>query len=89
MYIGDCLCLTFEATNILHQKTFGDNLALEIDIRKYFETINWFFFDRVLKGFGFNSQFCNWIQTILHPTKLSIFVNNKDVGFFKGQRGMK
>jgi hypothetical protein len=37
--IKDCLCSASEATNLLHNKSFGGNLALKIDISKAFDTL--------------------------------------------------
>jgi hypothetical protein len=37
--IKDCLCIASEATNLLHNKSFGGNLALKIDITKAFDTL--------------------------------------------------
>lgn len=38
--IRDCLCIASEATNLLHNKTFGGNLALKIDITKAFDSLD-------------------------------------------------
>lgn len=42
--IMDCLCIAYEATNMLHNKYFGGNLASKIDITKAFDTLEWPFF---------------------------------------------
>lgn len=50
------------------KKTFDDNLALEIDIRKDFKIIDWSFLDRVLKGFGGKGKnfYLRWSMVDLH-----------------------
>jgi hypothetical protein len=63
--IKDCICIASEAINVLDKKVFGDNLALKIDISKVFDTLDWGFLLKVLKQFGFNPIFCNWIHFIL------------------------
>jgi len=80
--IKDCICLTSEAVNVLNKKSFGGNLAMKIDIAKAFHTIDWHFLLKVLKGFGFCSQFCNWIHAILSSAKLSVLINGKLHGYF-------
>ncbi|WJX51727.1 hypothetical protein P8452_37896 [Trifolium repens] len=35
--IKDCLCIASEASNLLHKKSYGGNLALKIDISKAFD----------------------------------------------------
>ena len=87
--IQDCIMITSEAVNMLHKRTYGNNLAMKIDIRKAFDTINWKFLIHVLKCFGFNQVFCDWIITILHSAKLSININGKAVGFFTCTRGVR
>jgi hypothetical protein len=49
--IKDCLCIASEATNFLHNKSFGGNLALKIDITKAFDTLDWNFLLKVLSSF--------------------------------------
>ncbi|MCH87787.1 RNA-directed DNA polymerase (Reverse transcriptase) [Trifolium medium] len=55
--IKECVCLTSEAISLLHNKAFGGNLALKIDISKAFDTLDWGFLLKVLHDFGFNSTF--------------------------------
>jgi len=87
--IKDFICLTSEAINMLHNKSFGGNLAIKIDIAKAIDTIDWNFLLKVLKAFGFNTLFCNWSSTILHSAKLSISVNGKSEGYFSCSRGVR
>ncbi|MCH90331.1 RNA-directed DNA polymerase (Reverse transcriptase), partial [Trifolium medium] len=87
--IRDCICLTSEAINMLHCKSFGGNLAIKLDIAKAFDTIDWQFLLKVLQAFGFSSTFCNWIHTILKSAKLSISINGKQEGFFDCARGVR
>ena len=41
-----------------------DGAILFLDFRKAFDTVNWDFLFLVLKHFGFNDSFVNWIKTI-------------------------
>jgi len=72
--IKACISLTSEAINLLDKKCFGGNLALKIDVSKAFDTLRWDFLIKVLKCFAFNNIFCDWIQAILHSTKISISI---------------
>jgi hypothetical protein len=87
--IKDCLCIASEAANLLHNKSYGGNLALKIDISKAFDTLEWPFLLHVLKCFGFNNTFCNWIHVILQSAFLSIYVNGKSEGYFNCSRGVR
>jgi hypothetical protein len=87
--IKDCLFIASEATNLLHNKSFGGNLALKIDISKAFDTVEWPFLLNVLSKFGFNEVFCNWILVILQSAFLSISINGKSQGYFNCTRGVR
>lgn len=87
--IKDCICTASEAANLLHNKTFGGNLALKIDITKAFDTMEWPFLLQVLKQFGFNDTFCNWIAAILKSAFLSISINGESHGYFNCTRGVR
>ncbi|CAJ2645555.1 unnamed protein product [Trifolium pratense] len=87
--ISDCICLTSEAINMLNNKNFGGNLAMKIDIRKAFDTLDWDFLLKVLHTFGFSPVFCNWIKVILHSACLSIVINGRPSGYFTCRRGVR
>jgi len=74
---------------LLTKKQFGGNIAIKVDIRKAFETIDWNFLIAVLKQFGFCDLFCDWILAILHSAHLSILVNGNAVGYFPCTRGVR
>lgn len=87
--IKDCICTASEAANLLHNKAFGGNLALKIDITKAFDTLEWPFLLQVLRNFGFNTFFCNWIKVILKSAFLSILINGESDGYFNCTRGVR
>ena len=87
--IKDGICITSEAINHLHQKSFAGNVAFKVDISKAFDTLEWKFLLTVLSKFGFNSQICSWIHTILKSATLSISVNGKQNGYFHCKRGVR
>jgi len=64
-------------------------MAMKIDVRKAFDTINWRFLIHVLQCFGFDPLFCEWILIILHSAKISININGRAVGFFNCTRGVR
>ncbi|XP_019459896.1 PREDICTED: uncharacterized protein LOC109359653 [Lupinus angustifolius] len=75
--------------NLLDHKTFGGNLAIKLDVRKAFDTIDWDFLLDTLHAFGFDSKFIHWIKVILTSAKLSIVVNGHSVRFFPCKRGVR
>ncbi|CAL0306454.1 unnamed protein product [Lupinus luteus] len=87
--IQDCICIASEAVNLLHHKSFGGNMAIKLDIKKAFDTLDWNFLLDTLQTFGFNQKFRNWIRIILQSAMLSISVNGQSVGFFSCSRGVR
>ncbi|XP_019451698.1 PREDICTED: uncharacterized protein LOC109353792 [Lupinus angustifolius] len=87
--IHDCICIASEAINLLDHKTFGGNLAIKLDIKKAFDTMDWIFLLDTLKAFGFNQVFIHWIEVILKSAMLSININGRSVGFFQCKRGVR
>jgi len=73
----------------LDKKAYGGNLHFKVDIAKAFDTIKWYFLIKVLKAYGFNSAFCNWIQVILESAYMSISINGSQIGYFKCKRGVR
>ncbi|XP_019423071.1 PREDICTED: uncharacterized protein LOC109332543 [Lupinus angustifolius] len=76
----DCICTSSEAINLLDHKIFGGNMAIKLNIRKAFDTLDWIFLLDTLQAFGFNVKFINWIKIILHSAKLTINVNGQNAG---------
>jgi len=87
--ISDCIIMASEAVNMIDKRQFGGNVALKVDIKKAFDTLDWNLLVAVLRKFGFSPTFTNWILAILHSARLSILVNGKAVGFFSCSRGVR
>lgn len=88
-HIYDCTGVASEAINLLHKRTFGGNIALKIDIKKAFDSMDWDFLLKVMHQFGFDLTFCNWVKVALLSAKLSISVNGNSVGYFSCKRGVR
>lgn len=87
--IADPIILTSECVNLLDNKCKSGNVAIKFDIRKAFDTLDWNFLLRVLRSFGFNASFVNYINNILQSAHLSINVNGKACGYFTCTRGVR
>ena len=87
--ISECIILASEAVNMIDRRQFGGNVALEVDIQKAFDTLDWSFLVAVLRKFDFSSVFTDWILAILQLARLSILVNGRAVGFFSCSRGVR
>jgi len=49
--IFDCVILASKAINLFTKKQYGGNIAIKVDIRKTFDTLDWNFLLSVLKVF--------------------------------------
>nr|GEU68329.1 RNA-directed DNA polymerase, eukaryota, reverse transcriptase zinc-binding domain protein [Tanacetum cinerariifolium] len=58
-------------------------VALKIDLQKAYDTVNWSFLEKILKGFGFHDRMVHWVMTCVTATKFFICVNEKSCGYFK------
>lgn len=74
---------------MLDYKSYGGNVALKFDIKKAFDTMDWSFLLQALSFFGFSPIFCNWIQVVLHPVKLSLSINGKPIVLFSYKIGVR
>lgn len=60
---------------MMEKKIFRGNIALKIDIKKAFNTVDWKFMLQVLHTFGIDDKFCYLVKVNLQSAKLSIVVN--------------
>ncbi|KAJ9536720.1 hypothetical protein OSB04_un000105 [Centaurea solstitialis] len=73
-----------------YQKDAGKpRCAFKIDLRKAYDTVDWRFLLRMMKGFGFHPVLCRWIDEMLSTSSFSIALNGETEGFFKGARGLR
>lgn len=85
--IQHCIAAGSESFNCLN-KGFG-NIALKIDIRKAFDTMQWDFLLHVLECMGFCSHFRKLVDSILRSARLSISLNGSLEGFFSCSCGVR
>lgn len=74
---------------MLNKKVFGGNLAIKVDIKKTFDTLDRNFLLEVLTTFGFSKVFSNWILAILQSARLSFDVNGASMGQIPCKRGVR
>lgn len=72
--IEDCIVFALGYVNLMNNQCFGGNIAMEINIRKAFDTLQWSFLLEVLKLLGFLDKFCNLIQAMLEFACVSILI---------------
>ena len=61
--IRNFIALALEAANCLDGSSSRWNMALQVDIKKAFDTMDWDFLINVMKNFGFSNTFFSWTTT--------------------------
>ncbi|KAK3218537.1 hypothetical protein Dsin_012507 [Dipteronia sinensis] len=77
------------SVHVMHKKCYIGNLAMKIDIRKAFDTLDWSFLRKVLQAFGFSPVFMDWIDSILGSSRLSVLNNGSPEVYFHCSRGVR
>ncbi|KAL2225757.1 UNVERIFIED_CONTAM: hypothetical protein Sindi_3051500 [Sesamum indicum] len=87
--IGDNIMLAQELFTGYNQTRLPPRCALKVDIRKAYDTVDWDFLIEVLEMFGFPITFVKWIEECVITPSLSVGLNAKPHGFFRGARGLR
>ncbi|XP_050222727.1 uncharacterized protein LOC126672819 [Mercurialis annua] len=87
--ISHCIAAASEGINVLNKSCFGGNMAMKIDIKKAFDTMEWGFILEVLDAFGFSLHFRDWILEIFSSARISIMINGTTKGYFSCSRGVR
>ncbi|GJR88484.1 RNA-directed DNA polymerase, eukaryota, reverse transcriptase zinc-binding domain protein [Tanacetum coccineum] len=65
------------------------SLIFKVYFEKAYDSVRWDFLDDVLKKFGFENKWCNWIQCCLKSSRGSIIVNGSPTDEFQFFKGLK
>ena len=67
---------------IAHKK----RMAIKLDMEKAYDRLEWPFILNVLRNFGFDERWINWVSECISTTSFSILINGSPYGFFQPQR---
>ncbi|GJU71911.1 reverse transcriptase, partial [Tanacetum coccineum] len=89
--IQDSIVVANEAFHYIRNKKHGEQsvMALEVDLNKAFDRVEWDFLFVVLSKMGFGDVWCDWIRACLTTYELEFMVNGDSVGVIKPQRGLR
>ncbi|XP_050211430.1 uncharacterized protein LOC126661619 [Mercurialis annua] len=68
-----------------HQTQF----ALKLDISKAYDRLEWKFLCQMLKAWGFNQIFINWVMECVTSVSYSVLINGESCDFFRPSRGLR
>ncbi|GJV82914.1 hypothetical protein Tco_1522812 [Tanacetum coccineum] len=87
--ISDNILITQELMHNYHLDRGPPRCAFKVDIQKAYDTVDWSFLDRILRGFGFHQIMIKWIMVCVTSPSFSICINGDVHGYFKGKRGLR
>ena len=87
--IHECIAMASEAVNQLERKNGSRNMIVKLDIKKAFDAMSWNFIITVLKSFGFDEKFRDWILAIFKSAIISILHNGSPFGLFRCSKGIR
>ncbi|KAJ0931049.1 putative RNA-directed DNA polymerase [Helianthus annuus] len=87
--ISDNILLTQELMHNYHLNHGPPRCAFKVDIQKAYDTVDWGFFDNILRGFGFHQRMIKWVMACVTSTMFSLSINGNLHGYFKGKRGLR
>ena len=71
------------------RKSHKRGMVFKVDFKKAYNNIEWDFLVDTMKEMGFGSKWCNWIQTYLNSSSVSVLVNGSLTKEFKMKRGVR
>ena len=86
--IQECIDLASEGYNALGKSNEG-SIAIKINIKKAFDTLDRDFILEVLRCFCFSDEFRSKIKLIFYSTHISVLYNDYPCGLFSCIRGVR
>ncbi|KAL0309386.1 UNVERIFIED_CONTAM: Retrovirus-related Pol polyprotein from type-2 retrotransposable element R2DM [Sesamum radiatum] len=72
-----------------NQQNLPKRCALNVDLRKAYDTIEWDFLSTTMRLFGFPEVFIQWVEECVTTPIFSLCINDSAHGFFKGARVLR
>jgi hypothetical protein len=72
-----------------HKRGRGGLMAINIDMEKAFDKMEWPFLLAILKQLGFHDIWINWIRICISTTSFSVLLNGSSFGHFRPSRGLR
>jgi hypothetical protein len=86
--IQDAIGAAHECIHSIKQKN-QKTLILKLDLKKYFDCIDWEFLRLILHAVGFGDLLTNWILACVTIANFVALINGEASSFFKSERGLR
>ncbi|GJY39956.1 reverse transcriptase domain, reverse transcriptase zinc-binding domain protein [Tanacetum coccineum] len=84
-YILDGVLITNETMEYLKKKK-RKGLIFKVDFEKAHDSIDWGYLLQIMKQMGFGDRWCNWVESCLNSSSISILVNGSPTKEFFMER---
>lgn len=81
--------LASELVKDYHREDISLRCAMQIDIAKAFDSVQWPFLLNTLQAMGFPGKFIQWISLCITSPSFSVQVNGELAGYFQSKRGLR
>ena len=81
--------LASELVKSYHKSTVSARSAIQIDISKAFNTVQWPFLLSTLAALGIPENFILWVEKCVSLASFSVQVNGELAGYFNSKRGIR
>lgn len=81
--------LATELVKDYHKEDISTRCAMQIDISKAFDSVQWSFLLNTLEAMGLPKKFIGWISTCITSASFSVQVNGELAGYFQNKRGLR
>jgi len=89
-HIQDNSILAHEMLHTLKSKRGrGGLMAINIDMEKAFDKMEWSFLLAILTKLGFHPTWINWIRLCISTSSFSVLLNGSHFGLFSPSRGLR
>jgi hypothetical protein len=89
-HIQDNSILAHEMLHTLKAKRGrGGLMAINLDMEKAFDKMEWSFLLAILQKLGFHSRWINWIRLCISTSSFSVLLNGSLFGLFSPSRGLR
>jgi len=73
--------------SLKNSKTKG--MLIKLDLAKAYDRLNWGYLQQILKVYGFDDRWINWVMSMITTPVMSVILNGSPTEAFNPSRGLK